>query len=68
MHCTPPGQQPGVRQEADETWSVVQGDAVIQVGFATMALAWSFIDRRETHSLSHTNAMATHLGAYSLKS
>src|SRR3954468_14861479 len=44
MRHLPPEQQPGVRQEADDSWSVVQGPTLVKAGFPSMAAAWSWID------------------------
>jgi hypothetical protein len=65
-HRTPPERQPRVRQEADGTWAVVQGETVVKDGFPSMAAAWAFIDRNEIRIPGETNAAAVRYGRYRL--
>jgi hypothetical protein len=65
-HRTPAEPQPRLRQEANGTWAVIRGKTVVKDGFPSMAAAWAFVDRKETHALSDTDASAVRYGRYRL--
>ena len=53
--------------ERSGTWAVFLGRECLASDFPTLSAAWDYIDRRELHSLRHTQRTAVRDGAYALK-